>query len=112
MKIIYKGVYRIDYKMFLVKYNLRYGMINKFSCGYKTWSILFPFVDFDKTPKIKPGRWGNVGGFIDDDKKKNNIEDWNSVTTTQDHCGDIICGEKDSILKAQDIIIKTCDKKK
>ncbi len=67
-------------------------------------SKMFTFIDFNTKSKTKPGRWGNVGDFINDDKKKYKIQKWNSVMTTQDHCGDIICGKKESIIKAQNTI--------
>lgn len=67
---------------------------------------VFPFVDLDNKPKVEPGRWGNVGSFAECDKKKSRREHWTSVITTQDHCGDVICGEEKSIIEAQDIIKK------
>ena len=77
---------------------------NNFVKNYKTWATIFPFIDFDKKPKTRPGRWSNVGDFIEDEDKKYKVQDWSSVITTQDHCGDVICGNKESIIKAQNII--------
>jgi len=65
---------------------------------------IFPFVDFDNKPKTPPGRWGNVGSFAECDKRKNTREHWASVITTQDHCGDVLCGKEKSIIEAQKII--------
>ena len=92
------SIYRIN--------KIKYSLININLREYKTWATILPFIDFDNKPKISPGRWGNVGSFVECDKKKSMREHWTSVITTQDHCGDVICGEEKSIIEAQGIIKK------
>ena len=42
-------------------------------------------------PKIRPGRWGNVGDFIENDSNKEFIKARQAIITTRDHCADDKC---------------------